>query len=203
MRLATPWNTLVENDAYTIRLASGERELIIEHTLAEIEGEYASVYRNKIIPRRSLTDEERATVAVFTAAMLSRPRAMREHHQEQWDEVRERVRGLEEAHGIPQGTSRAAREIEAIRPTIHADVIAMTLDVGAASIFRMHHTYLIAPAGKWFIASDAPCSMFSATHQGFYGPGLGQPDVEVFLPLSPETGLLATLPNGRGILERT
>ncbi len=74
-----PSNTFVENEMYTINLSSGERELIVERTLAEIEGVFMNMYHNKISKRTALSEDDRVGLSLFVAAMLARPRKMKTH----------------------------------------------------------------------------------------------------------------------------
>lgn len=73
-----PENILVESHFYTVTLKSGEKSLFVEDSLANIEGDYAAIFENKIAKNLFLTDEERAKVAVFIAALFLRTRPHRE-----------------------------------------------------------------------------------------------------------------------------
>ena len=74
-----PENILLENHFYTITLKNGEKSLVVEDTLANIEGAYIGIFQNKISKDCFLTMEERAKVAVFIAALYIRTSPYREN----------------------------------------------------------------------------------------------------------------------------
>src|SRR6185312_3362380 len=67
-----PENILVENHFYRITLKDGSKSSIVENTLSDIEGVYATIYREKISKNLLLTPQEKADMAVFVAAMMHR-----------------------------------------------------------------------------------------------------------------------------------
>ena len=73
-----PENILVESHFYTVTLKNGDKSLFVEDTLANIEGTYAAIFEKKITKNLFLTDEERAKVSVFIAALFLRTRPHRE-----------------------------------------------------------------------------------------------------------------------------
>ncbi|MFH1472918.1 MAG: DUF4238 domain-containing protein, partial [bacterium] len=73
-----PENILVENHFYTITLKNGEKSLVVEDTLANIEGEYSAIFREKLAKDIFLTPGERAKVSVFIGALYLRTRPYRE-----------------------------------------------------------------------------------------------------------------------------
>lgn len=73
-----PENILVESHFYTVTLKNREKSLIVEDTLANIEGAYITIFKNKISKDLFLTDDERAKVSIFIAALFLRTKSHRE-----------------------------------------------------------------------------------------------------------------------------
>lgn len=67
----------------------------------------------------------------------------------------------------------------------------------------MSVAFLIAPKGVKFLTSDDPCNLFNPDlqWQKFYGAGLGQKNIQVTLPLSPEILLCMSWSNLRGYIK--
>jgi Protein of unknown function (DUF4238) len=82
-----PENILWETDFYTIKKINGERDLILEHGLAQLESQFAVLRDRKLTNRKSLSLQEKSILYAFTAAMFARTKARRNHLQEQWQQV--------------------------------------------------------------------------------------------------------------------
>src|SRR5437016_2863889 len=72
MKRRAPHKLFIGNDAYTIHLPSGKRDLVVEHTLAWIESRFVSLREHKINGHYALDDNDRATLCTFIAAMSVR-----------------------------------------------------------------------------------------------------------------------------------
>src|SRR6266496_4279925 len=73
-----PENLFKENHFYTVSIPTGGATLFVEDTLAEIEGRFNTVVKNKIEKRLKLSDEDRVDIAAFISAMLGRTKIDRE-----------------------------------------------------------------------------------------------------------------------------
>jgi hypothetical protein len=73
-----PEKSFTANDIYTVRMPSGERNLIIENTLAQLESRFVRV-RDRIRRRERLGFMDRAILCLFTAAMHARTLRAGEH----------------------------------------------------------------------------------------------------------------------------
>jgi len=69
---------------YTINKADGERDLILEHGLSQLESDFVVIRDNKLDKELPLEQMEHLVVCAFMAAMHNRTKASREHHREIW-----------------------------------------------------------------------------------------------------------------------
>jgi hypothetical protein len=65
-----PKNILTETDVYTFKGKDTGKDYVLERTLAQIEGDYASVYDRSICRKIPLNQKEHAILCAFVAAML-------------------------------------------------------------------------------------------------------------------------------------
>jgi hypothetical protein len=181
-----PEKSFTATDRYTIKLPSGEKDLIVENTLAGLENAFVSV-RGKIERQETLTNEERATLCLFTAAMHSRTRRAGDHWQQTAQQIHEIVSSMEEQHNLEPTTSRQTGRLVEVAPQ---HLIMTMLEVQAPMYFAMEMSVFVANDELGFITSDSPCVWFNPTLHTlppFYRhPGLGQLDIEVTLPLTPQ-----------------
>ena len=66
-----PKNTFHETDLYTLDVR-GQKHYAIETSLAQLEGQYAEVVRQKIKTHLPLTEQEHVILCAFVAAMVQR-----------------------------------------------------------------------------------------------------------------------------------
>jgi len=209
-----PENILVENHFYTITLKNGEKSLFVEDTLANIEGVYASIFANKISKDQFLTDDERAKVSIFLAALMLRTRPRREGMRnmfqqlkgsmEDWKKQFETMspEALRTAAAISHndGESISLSDVEEYLENIeeeHSVSILTNLPETAQLIFNMKWSiWKNTDAG--FVTCDDPLVLLRPASIKKYGPkaigsqpGLVYKDVELTLPLSKDRLLLA------------
>lgn len=186
----SPEKSFTATDRYTIKMPNGERNLIIEDTLADLESKFVRV-RAKVEKREALTDEDRAVLCLFTAAMHARTNKAGEHWREQQQNMYDHVVEMETSVGAEPHTSLL---IAAMLENAHQHFIAMALETEAPLYFVMNMTILCTDDAIGFITSDAPCAWFNPkahTFPPFYrSPGSAQNDIEVTLPLTPRLMLL-------------
>lgn len=211
-----PENIFVENHFYRITLKNGTKSLVVENTLANIEGTYADIFRNKISRGKSLTQQEKANVAVFVAAMFHRTRPQREdmrrmfqNLKESMEEWREQFKTLspEERRtlGATPSGGGATVTLEELGAGLKdfdeyyaADLISQTVHT-AQIIFNMKWSiWCVVNAENTFVTSDSPFVIERPQAIRKYGrnaigsrPGLIYKDAEVTLPLSRDRLLLA------------
>jgi hypothetical protein len=188
----SPEKSFISTDRYTIKLPSGERDLIIENTLGGIENDFVNQLL-RIRRRQQLSLHDKARLCLFVAAMHTRTIAMGEHWREQNQRLHDIVVALEQAHGAEPTTSLQTKELV---EKAHQHIIASGIEVETPLLLQMHMSVLVTESELGFITSDNPCVWFNPNlHKipPFYrSPGLVQRDIEVTLPLSPTHLLLIT-----------
>jgi hypothetical protein len=112
---------------------------------------------------------------------------MGEHWTRQFQDLHDVVTGLEQAHGAPPTTSiQTGKMVE----YAHQQIITSALEIETPLLFQMQMAVFVTDRELGFITSDSPCVWFNPklhTYPPFYrSPGLGQQDIEVTLPLSPQ-----------------
>lgn len=105
-----PENVLVETHFYRITLMDGTKSVIVEDTLANIEGAYADIFNRKISQDNFLTSDDRAKVSIFIAAMLHRTKPHRESMRKMFERLRESMKGWREQFKTltPEARKRAS-----------------------------------------------------------------------------------------------
>lgn len=211
-----PENILVENHFYTITLKNGEKSLVIEDTLANIEGAYAGIFVDKISQNKFLTLEERAKVSIFISAMIHRTKPNRESMRnmlqdlkgtmEEWKKQFETMTPEQRrtASAIPSGSGKSItmgdldeylgdfneqQSMRLIDDTVHTAQIIFDMKWAVISCEDSNHQ---------FVTSDNPLVMMRPLSIKKYGrnaigslAGLGYKDVEVTIPLAKDRLLLA------------
>lgn len=210
-----PYNVLTERDFYTVRFPSGGGSLVIEtEFLGGIEAAYAKLYREKLKDQRSITDEEKGILAIFLASMIERSPRRREGIQDFFDKVTTQTGQMQamvdamtpeerkafgdrqppvseenRKNSIPAGEFvRLGKDI----PSLHSSEIPRMVTFTAPILFDMSWGFMTRSKGEPFITSDNPAIIVnpSIPYDSFWGPGLGQKDVEITIPLSPDLALL-------------
>jgi Protein of unknown function (DUF4238) len=184
-RNKAPEKSFTATDRYTITLPTGEKDLVVENTLAGLENAFVSV-RAKIEREEEITREDRATLCLFTAAMHSRTKSAGDHWQRTTQELHDMVSSMERQHSLEPTTSRQTGRLVEIAPQY---LVMAMLEVAAPIYFSMEMSIFVAKDELGFITSDSPCVWFNPkahTFPPFYrSPGLAQTDTEVTMPLTP------------------
>jgi hypothetical protein len=181
----SPEKSFTTTDKYTIKMPNGERNLVIENTLAGIENHFVGVL-GRIRRRENLTPLDRARLCLFTAAMQTRTNPMGQHWKQNFQRVHNQVVALEKKCNALPGTSLEMAEMV---ENAHQHLIESSWAVQAPLLFRMPMSILVADDDLGFITTDNPCVWFNPNWYKMppflRPPGLGQTDIEVTLPLSP------------------
>ncbi len=182
----SPEKSFTSTDRYTVTLPNGERSLVLEDTLAALEGQFVSAL-SRIRRRERLNAVDRAYLCMFAAAMHSRTMAQGEHWRKQMFLLHEMVESMERAYGMPPAKSLTTAKMV---DTAHIDVLLMTIMEVTPLLFQMRISIAGTDDPAGFITSDVPCIWFNPKlHMlpPFYRhAGLAQPDIEVRLPLTPQ-----------------
>jgi hypothetical protein len=185
-----PEKSFTATDLYTIRKPTGERNLVIENALAQLESKFTRI-RDRLTKREILSDSDRANLCLFTAAMHSRTIPAGEHWRKTQQEIHDCVVAMEQACGLEP---RKSLEIAAMVVNAPQQLVAMSLGAEAPLYFTMNMTIFVTNDPVGFITSDSPCVWYNPKAHtfppAFRSPGLAQPDIEVSLPLTPHLMLL-------------
>jgi hypothetical protein len=192
-------NVLASNDLYTIKV-QGKKNYAIEQTLGDLEGKYAEVFRTTIKDKQPLSEEQHVILCAFISAMLQRTLRHKDNLERFYDELIFTAEAFEIAHHLPPERSQ---ELKAHKQDAHKLGVFQFLPNITDLLFQMNLAFLCAEKGTRFITSDDPCNLFNPDlqWQKFYGPGLGQRNIEVTLPLSPEIMLCMSWGNLRGYIK--
>jgi len=165
-----PTNIFKEQHFYTINLKGAGESLVVEDTLANIEGDFAGIYRQKITDLVPLSIEEKARVSIFLGALHLRTKSQREGLHGALEQLHS---GMKEWRAIFEN-NQAAREFSAkTMPTggesirlddvedalanigqLHSTSMMDNLPEISQLIFEMDWQYLPAAAGMTFVTSS-------------------------------------------------
>jgi hypothetical protein len=180
-----PEKSFTATDRYTITLPNGDRDLVVENTLAGLENAFVSV-RQRIQRGQELNARDRATLCLFAAAMQSRTIRAGDHWRDTTQQIHSIVSSLEQQHNIEPKTSLQTGKMVETAPQ---DFVMTMLEIQAPMLFTMEMSIFVTNDDLGFITSDSPCIWFNPkahTFPPFYrSPGLAQPDIEITLPLTP------------------
>lgn len=196
-RYSTIDEIFAKNHLYT-KVVGSEKIFTIEKTLGNIEGDFATVYRDKISKRLPLSDVEHLNLCAFVATMMQRTLRFKKNIESFYDQRIELVKG---AGADPKNTAEYVAKLEAEKKNAHKEGLIGSFPEITERLMRMNVAFFCAEgSGEKFIISDDPCHMFNPDlqWQKVYGPGLGQQNTEVKLPLSKDTFLLLSWSNYRG-----
>ena len=129
----SPEKSFTSTDRYTVTLPNGERSLVLEDTLAALEGQFVSAL-SRIRRRERLNAVDRAYLCMFAAAMHSRTMAQGEHWRKQMFLLHEMVESMERAYGMPPAKSLTTAKMV---DTAHIDVLLMTIMEVTPLLFQM------------------------------------------------------------------
>lgn len=195
-----PKNILAEKNFYTLKVR-GKKDYSIEKTLAQIEGEYSSVFETKIKAKLPLNEYEHIILCSFVAAMLQRTLKQKESIEGTLDQIIERAEKMEKENGLLPKTSI---ELKKKKEDAHKLSVIQMIPHITEVLLKMNLAFFSSNRQSSFITSDAPCFLFNhrLQWQRFYGPELKQKHVEVRMPLSPEISVCFSWVNNlRGYLE--
>ncbi|HEY7001954.1 MAG TPA: DUF4238 domain-containing protein [Candidatus Udaeobacter sp.] len=184
----SPRKSFTETDFYTVKLADGSRNLVIEDSLSVIEDRFTRLRREAISRERQLDLDPRGVLCVFTAMMSVRTMPERRSLTKSFTELHEMTESLERQFQ-PGGQRVASLETERWKDQGHQFTIGHSIDFVSGELFEMHLCFLVAAHQQRFITSDHPCVWFNPEAYKWppmlRGPGLAQKDIEITLPISP------------------
>ncbi|MFX0139405.1 MAG: DUF4238 domain-containing protein [Candidatus Hodarchaeota archaeon] len=200
-RKKSPSNIFTGTDLYTIEVAGRVKNYSVEMTLSTIESKYANVFQKKIKKKLPLSEYEHIVLCTFVAITLQRTLRKKDNIEQFLDELIDHGEKIAKLHGV---LSKNVENLKKYKKNAFKLSILDLLSEIVHLLFRMNVAFLcVDDSGSKFITSDDPCILFNPKlqWQRFSGPGLGQRDIEVILPLSPEIILCLSWSNFRGYIE--
>lgn len=197
----SPENLFKVKHLYTLQIKGKGKDYSIENTLSGIEGQYATIFREKINKKLPLNDFEHIMVCIFVATMLFRTISQKENIEGFLDRLIQMVESMEKQHGVE---AKKSKELRKVKENAHKDGVLSNLPDITEILYRMDIAFLCTKSNRHkFITSDDPCCLFNPDlqWQKFYGPGLLQDKVQLTMPLSPETAVCFTWQNLKGYVE--
>jgi hypothetical protein len=185
----SPKKTFTETDRYTIQSPSGDRNLHVEDTLANIETEFVHI-RQRLESVQQLSAQDFFLLCAFVAAMCSRTKPAGDNWATTWDTVRSQAKRL----ALDHGTIFDSPQLDDAVLNASGRYVQITLKVLTPMLFHMRSGIYYAENRGTFITSDNPCVWYD--HDSFRrppvyrSPALSHPNVQILLPLSPRSLLL-------------
>ncbi|MCA9422998.1 MAG: DUF4238 domain-containing protein [Nitrospira sp.] len=205
-RRKAPENILHETDMYTIHLADGSRDLVLERGLNQLETEFVKIRNRKLNCRRSLDHLEQMWVCAFTAAAQVRTPSSREHHRQIWEMhlkmITEMMEGAKTSTSEQKGRSPAMQilssnskqymtyeQVKELHDHPMQSILFPWIKVITPLLCKLDLGIFVTKDEIGFITSDHPCVWFDGESYKrpplYRGPALMYPTIEITLPLSP------------------
>jgi hypothetical protein len=201
-----PSNIFHETDLYTIT-ADGTRNLSIEKSLSQIEGDFSEIRRNKLEKGLNLNIQDKVIICAFAAAMYARTPASGKRWKPFFNNVATQMTDLMRKM-IEWRENATPEQFEAYIPTMSSkndsivtlDEIKEFEDVSVKSLIasqfkiltplflKLDLAILETSSNPGFITSDDPCVWFDPqlpNYPNLAGRALISPTIEVHLPISP------------------
>lgn len=105
-----PKNVLVKKDFYTIDLPHGEKDYRIETSLSQLESEFISILRSKVLKYKPIDDEEMVRLSLFFSALFNRTISQKEHWEKTYEHLAIVVEQMERGYGIKPKESKRIRK---------------------------------------------------------------------------------------------
>lgn len=208
-RRKSPDNIFHETDMYTIHLPDGGRDLILEHGLSQLEGDFVRIRERCLETQRMPSSEDKLKLCAFAAAMHARTPARRDHLANEWGKALSMMDDMRAwAETATEEQKRAASSLgpsDPDRSLSYEDVKVMAtqpiqtslvvhVSTEAPLLFALDMAIVNALGKSRFITSDTPCVWFdSAAYKRpplYRSPALMYDTIEITLPISPTQLLL-------------
>lgn len=210
IRPKAPSNVFHGTDLYTI-FTNGKRNLFIEKTLAQIEGEFSEVRRNKLEKRLTLNLHDRVIICAFAAAMYSRTLASGERWRPFWNDATDQLATImrKMTEWKENATPEQLETIFPAMPTKHSHTVTYEeikevadeplkslfttqFDILTPLFLKLDLAVIETSTSPGFITSDDPCVWFDSqlpNYPRLAGRALVSPTIEIHLPISPSQSI--------------
>lgn len=222
-RRKAPENAFHETDLYTISGPDGDRNLVLEKGLCQLEYEFNRVRNSKLNFRRELSPEDQIVLCAFAAAAQVRTPAMRDHQREQFRrplEMMEKMTARLDAMTEEEKTVFISRQppslsekssgldyqaIKAMHETPLQMLLAPMVQTLTPLLCKLDMALLLTDDDIGFITSDHPCVWFDPEGYKrppmYRSPALIYETIEITLPLSPSCMLMLNRQGVSGYIE--
>jgi hypothetical protein len=194
-RRKAPHNIFHETDLYTIQAEDRGRNLVLEHGLSELEGEFVKIRAKCLELQRAPTQRQHVYLCAFIAAMDARTPSHRDQFSAQWDKV---LLMMDEMRGrLKTATPEQRRAVSGIGPSepgrsfsydevkemvtkpLQTSLVAH-INAEVPMLMKLDLAVLNDVGSSRFITSDCPCVWFDPEaykRPPFYrAPGLASTD---------------------------
>ena len=206
-RKKAPAKVFIEKDFYTIMRADGERDLVLEHGLSQLETRFAALRRNRLDGELPLSQRDHINLCAFVAAMFARTKSRGVFWRQQWQKALDL--GQKMADWMTDAPSEDVEKMTtALRPSRDHESAGLSLDdvrriveqpmeplltseVSTVTpiLAGMHQLIIETADSPGFVTSDAPCVWCDpelyAESPAFGAGGLISPSLEILMPISP------------------
>jgi hypothetical protein len=210
-RNKAPHNIFYETDMYTIVKADGERDLVLEHGLSQLEDDFARLRNSKLNKHLPLTGSDRVVICTFMAAMHARTKVNREQVRRTWERpfkmmehVRQRLKTTtpeqqRQMVAIPHVSESADRtlsyaEVKAIVEYPLQTMLVPSITATVPLLYDLDLAVLTTTDSIGFVTSDNPCVWCDPEAYKrppmLRAPALAYDSIEITLPVSPKQCIL-------------
>jgi hypothetical protein len=192
---------------YTIHRADGERDLVLERGLSQLETEFAVLRKSVLTKGEALDPRQHFMICAFIAAIDNRTPARRNHWGNMWNEMRERgesliarynaatpeERGrmisLHSGIGSPSRTGFTHDEVKALAANPLQCMLPPLIQCLTPLLLKLDLAIFETKDDLGFITSDNPCVWFDPEAckrpPMSQAASLGSETIEITLPISP------------------
>ena len=219
-----PANIFHETDMYTIKRMNGDRDLVLEQGLSQLEGSFVSIRKDKLANHLPLEIDDHILLCAFVAAAQARTPTSREHHREQWKRPLEIMEDMDrsiknmtlkqkESFMSRQSMSSASEgrkglsyeQVKALSEAPLQKMLFPLIQSTAPMLAKIDMAILETDDSTGFITSDNPCVWFDPVGYKrppmYRGPALMYETIEITLPISPRQMLLLNRHGANGYLQ--
>ncbi len=132
------------NHLYTI-VEGSKKIFAIEKTLANIEGDFATIYREKISKRLPLSDTEHLILCAFVATMLQRTLSYKDNLERNIDQLIEHAKMM---GASPEATSKFVSDQERLKKDSHKKGLIQLFPEITQTLMKMNVAFFCAEKSK-------------------------------------------------------
>lgn len=187
-------NAACKRDLHTIKIENKDDRRFIEGILSNLENHLITNIK-EILINKSISEENKIGLAMMILLMKSRvPQnldAMRNHYKATLETIAE-LNFSKNPLGL-DGTFKEHFQLNIYNNLpIYCMLTSVCNEKAIEDICAMNFSLLNANDENIFICSDAPVSYYCPNHDGVRGVGLSHSELEIFLPLDKNFGILCS-----------